>query len=321
MQTKACILLVNLGTPEAPTREALKPYLREFLSDPRVVEIPKAVWWPILNGIILNTRPAQSAKKYATIWTKDGSPLKCHTERQAALLQDLLGEKVTVDYAMRYGNPSIESVLKGMACDKLLVVPLYPQYAASSSGTVFDAVFDRLKTMRNPPELRIIKHFQNHPGYIAALAENISDYWKQNGRPEKLVISFHGVPKRTIDLGDPYQSECIETGKLLANALNLPEEDYVISFQSRFGKAEWLKPYTIEVLEDLGRQKRSRVDVVCPGFVSDCLETLEEIAVEVKQTFLNAGGGEFNYIPALNENEKWIQALSDIAITNLQGWT
>ncbi len=321
MQIKTGILIVNLGTPDAPTKAALRPYLKQFLSDPRVVEIPKPIWWLILNGILLNTRPAQSARKYATIWTNEGSPLKFHTGKQAGLLQELIGERATVKYAMRYGNPSIESVLKTMDCDRLLVIPLYPQYAASSSGTVFDAVFDCLKTMRNPPELRIIKHFQDHPGYIRALAGNISDYWKEKGRPEKLVMSFHGVPRRTIDLGDPYQSECLDTGRLLANALNLDEGQYEITFQSRFGRAEWLKPYTAETLENLGKQKLSRVDVVCPGFVSDCLETLEEIAMEVKQSYLNAGGGEFNYIPALNENEGWIRALSDIALTNLGDWT
>ncbi|MBY0578352.1 MAG: ferrochelatase [Burkholderiales bacterium] len=324
---QTAVLIVNLGTPEAPTKEALKPYLREFLSDPRVVEIPRAVWWTILNGYILNTRPAVSAKKYAQIWTREGSPLKRHTESQAKLLQGFLVEKsgspVLVDFAMRYGNPSIAEAidrLKTKGCDRLLVIPLYPQYAASASGTVFDSVFDCMKTLRNPPELRIIKHFHDHPGYIEALAANISGYWKKNGRPEKLVISFHGVPRRTLEKGDPYHCECLKTGRLLATALNLPEAGYAITFQSRFGRAKWLEPYTVQVLETLGKQKCARVDVVCPGFVSDCLETLEEINMEVKTSFMNAGGGEFNYIPALNESETWIHALTDIAMENLHGW-
>ncbi len=326
LQKRTGVLIVNLGTPEAPTKEALRPYLKEFLSDPRVVEIPRALWWPILNGIILNTRPAESARKYASIWTKEGSPLKVHTMRQAALLGIELGKlehPPLVDYAMRYGTPSISSVLEKMkldGCDRILVIPLYPQYAASSSGTVYDAVFKVFEAMRNPPELRIIKHFHDDKGYIDALAENISNYWAASGRPEKLLMSFHGVPKRTLELGDPYHCECLKTGRLLSEALNLAEDEYMISFQSRFGRAEWLKPYTVEAAEQFGKQKISRMDVVCPGFVSDCLETLEEIAMEVKQVFLNAGGGEFNYIPALNENQKWIEALARIAMDNLHGW-
>jgi ferrochelatase len=325
-QKRTGVLIVNLGTPEAPTKEALRPYLKEFLSDTRVVEIPRAVWWPILNGIILNTRPAESAKKYASIWTNEGSPLKVHTARQADLLGNELGKldhPPLVEYAMRYGNPSIAGVLEKMkleGCDRILVIPLYPQYAASSSGTVYDAVFKVLEAMRNPPELRIIKHFHDDKGYIDALAENISHYWKKNGRPEKLLMSFHGVPRRTLELGDPYHCECLKTGRLLSEALNLTDDEYMISFQSRFGRAEWLKPYTVEAAEQFGKKKISRMDVVCPGFVSDCLETLEEIAMEVKQVFLNAGGGEFNYIPALNENPEWIAALARIATENLHGW-
>lgn len=325
-QKRTGVLIVNLGTPDAPTKEALRPYLKEFLSDPRVVEIPRAVWWLILNGVILNTRPAESAKKYASIWMKEGSPLKVHTERQAALLGEALGKlehPPLVEYAMRYGNPSIAGVIDKMkleGCDRILVIPLYPQYAASSSGTVYDAVFKEIGAMRNPPELRIIKHFHDDKGYIAALAENISNYWKANGHPEKLLMSFHGVPKRTLELGDPYHCECLKTGRLLAEALNLSEDEYMISFQSRFGRAEWLKPYTVEVAEQFGKDKIARMDVVCPGFVSDCLETLEEIAMEVKQVFLNAGGGEFNYIPTLNDNQEWIDALARIATANLHGW-
>jgi ferrochelatase len=324
---KTGILLINLGTPDAPTAPALRIYLKEFLSDPRVVEIPRAVWWLILNGVILNTRPKKSAEKYAQIWTGEGSPLKFHTERQAKLLKGSLGERVksgvVVEYAMRYGNPSVASVLarlKEQGCDRILVLPLYPQYAASSTATAFDAVFQSLTAMRNMPAIRSVKHYHDHPGYIAALAQNVRDYWQQNGRPDKLVMSFHGVPRFSLDKGDPYHCECQKTGRLLAEALGLDGKQYQICFQSRFGRAEWLQPYTAATLEALGKEGVGRVDVVCPGFVADCLETLEEIAMEVKASFLNAGGKEFHYIPALNERADWIAALTDIALEHLQGW-
>jgi protoporphyrin/coproporphyrin ferrochelatase len=324
---KTGILLINLGTPDAPTAEAVRPYLREFLSDPRVVEIPKAVWWPILNGIILNTRPKKSAAKYATIWMPEGSPLRVHTEKQTSLLQGYLSQRTkapyVVDYAMRYGNPSIPSVLRKLKeqnCQRILVVPMYPQYAASSSGTAFDIVFAEILKMRNTPALRTIKNFHDNPGYIKALANNINDYWMKNGRPEKLVMSFHGLPQFSLDKGDPYHCECHKTGRLLAYELGLKPEQYFISFQSRFGKAEWLKPYTTVTLKELGKQKTRRVDVVCPGFVADCLETLEEIAMEGKEDFQHAGGGEYHYIPCLNERDDWMHALTDLVMDNLQGW-
>ncbi len=321
------ILLVNLGTPEAPTAQAVRPYLQEFLSDPRVVEIPRVVWWLILNGIILNTRPKKSAAKYATVWLPEGSPLRVHTAKQTALLQGFLGERTkapfVVDYAMRYGNPSIPSVLRKLReqnCQRILVVPMYPQYAASSTGTAFDGVFRELLQMRNTPALRTIKNFHDHPGYIKALANNINEYWMKNGRPEKLVMSFHGLPQFSLDKGDPYHCECHKTGRLLAQELGLKPEQYFLSFQSRFGKAEWLKPYTTATLLDLGKQKTRRVDVVCPGFVADCLETLEEIAQEGKEDFQHAGGGEYHYIPCLNERNDWIHALTDLVMDNLHGW-
>jgi ferrochelatase len=324
---KTGILLINLGTPEAPTAEAVRPYLKEFLSDPRVVEIPKAIWWPILNGIILNTRPKKSAKKYAKVWLPEGSPLRVHTAKQAVQLQGYLGERTKtpflVDYAMRYGSPSIPSVLRKLReqnCQRILVVPMYPQYAASSTATAFDIVFAELQQMRNTPALRTIKNFHDHPGYIKAMANNINEYWIKNGRPEKLVMSFHGLPQFSLDKGDPYHCECHKTGRLLAQELGLKPEQYFLSFQSRFGKAEWLKPYTTATLKQLGKQKTKRVDVVCPGFVADCLETLEEIAMEGKEDFQHAGGGEFNYIPCLNERNDWMHALTDMVMDNLQGW-
>ena len=325
---KTAVLLINLGTPEAPTPQAVKPYLREFLSDPRVVEIPRAIWWFILNGIILNTRPKKSAAKYASIWMPEGSPLKVHTARQAVLLQGYLGVKtqatpLVIDYAMRYGNPSIPDVLarlKAQNCQRILLVPLYPQYAASATATAIDAVIGELQKMRNMPAVRSIKHFHDNAAYIKATAQNIRDYWTLHGRPDKLVMSFHGVPRYTLEKGDPYHCECLKSGRLIAEELKLNPDQYLISFQSRFGKAEWIKPYTTTTLKELGKQHTRRVDVVCPGFVSDCLETLEEIAQEGKEDFKHAGGGEYHYIPCLNERPDWIHALTDLVLDNLQGW-
>jgi ferrochelatase len=324
---KTGILLINLGTPDAPTAAAVKPYLREFLSDPRVVEIPRALWWPILNGIILNTRPRKSAEKYALIWTAEGSPLLVHTQRQAKLLRGYLGESLAdapiVEYAMRYGNPSVAAgldKLKQQHCERILVVPLYPQYAASSTASAFDAVFEALGKMRNMPEIRTIRHFHDHPGYVAALAASVREDWQKNGRPDVLVMSFHGVPRYALEKGDPYHCECQKTGRLLAEALELQPQQYRICFQSRFGRAEWLKPYTAATLEELGKQGVGRVDAICPGFVGDCLETLEEIAMEGKATFLGAGGKTYRYIPCLNERPDWIEALVAIVGEHLQGW-
>ncbi len=320
-------MLVNLGTPDAPTAKALKPYLRQFLSDTRVVEIPKPIWWLILNGVILNTRPKKSAQKYASIWLNAGSPLRVYTEKQAILLKGFLGERTRspfiVDFAMTYGNPSIPDALgrlKEQNCQRILIVPMFPQYAGSAAGPVFDQVFAAMQKMRNLPALRTVKHFHDHPGYISALAANIEDYWKKNGRPEKLLMSFHGVPRFTHEKGDPYPCECHKTGRLLAERLGLTSEQYIVSFQSRFGRAEWVQPYTAATLKKLGKEKTRRVDVVCPGFVSDCLETLEEIAMECREEFLSAGGEEYHYIPCLNDNDQWIHALTDLVFENLQGW-
>lgn len=322
------ILLVNLGTPDAPTPQAVRRYLREFLSDPHVVEIPRFLWWAALNLFVLTTRPKRSAERYAQIWTKDGSPLKVHTQRQAILLRGYLGERIkhpmVVEYAMRYGQPSIAErlqELKSQNCDRILLVPLYPQYAASTTGTVYAAALEYVVRMRNMPALRTVRHFHDHTGYINAVAQSIRDYWMHNGRPDRLVMSFHGVPRFTLDRGDPYHCECQKTARLLTEALTLRPEQFRIAFQSRFGRAEWLRPYTADVLTELGRQKLGRVDVVCPGFVSDCLETLEEIAIEGKTAFLQAGGREFHYIPCLNERDDWIQTLTDIVLKQLLGWT
>ncbi|MFA6178525.1 MAG: ferrochelatase, partial [Candidatus Methylopumilus sp.] len=313
--------------PDAPEAPALRRYLEQFLSDRRVVEIPRAIWWLILNGVILNIRPKKSAEKYAQVWTKEGSPLLAHARKQAQLLQGFLSQRIAspfaVELGMSYGNPSMASAIEKLVaqqCDRILVFPLYPQYAASSTASALDAVWRVLLNTRNVPAIRTIRHYHDHPAYIEALANSVREHWMINGRPEKLVMSFHGVPRYTLDKGDPYHCECHKTGRLLAETLELSKEQYLVCFQSRFGKAEWLKPYLATTLEDLGKQRIKRIDVICPGFSSDCLETLEEIAMEGKEIFKQSGGGEFYYIPALNEREPWIHAMCDIALENLSGW-
>jgi protoporphyrin/coproporphyrin ferrochelatase len=326
-QPQIGVLLVNLGTPEAPTIPALRRYLKQFLSDPRVVEVPRLMWLPFLNVVILNTRPAKSAIKYATIWTDEGSPLRIHTQTQARLLQRRLDEvghsPLLVEYAMRYGEPSIPAQLarlKEAHCTRILVVPLYPQYAASTTASSMDVVGEYMTKLRNTPELRFVRNFCDRPGYIRALAENVKRHWAQHGTPDKLVMSFHGVPRFSLDKGDNYHCECQKSGRLLAEALALRPHQYLVTFQSRFGKAQWLQPYTQPTLEEFARQGIKRVDVICPGFVSDCLETLEEIAMECKSAFLEAGGADFHYIPALNETPEWIAALGDLVKDHLGNW-
>lgn len=324
--SRPAVLFVNLGTPDAPTTPAVRRYLRQFLSDPRVVEIPKAAWWFILNGIILPFRSSKSAEKYASIWSKEGSPLKVHTEKQALLLRGYLGERghdVRVAYAMRYGSPSIADTidrLKAEGCDRILVVPAYPQYSGTTTASINDAVSAHLANVRNLPEMRFVKHYHDQEAYIHALAKSVQAYWDMHGEPDKLVMSFHGVPKRTLQLGDPYHCECHKTARLLASQLGLGADRHMVTFQSRFGKAEWLQPYTAPTLQQLAREGIKRVDVMCPGFTSDCLETLEEIAMEARQDFLAAGGKEFHYIPCLNESPDWIRALADVAESHMGGW-
>ena len=322
--SRTAILLANLGTPAAPTASALRRYLAEFLGDRRVVDLPRWLWWPILYGIILTTRPAKSAQKYARIWTPEGSPLKVHTERQAKLLRGLLGEAgdkdVVVAWAMRYGDPAIGEVLDelvGQGADRIAILPLYPQYAGSTTASVYDAV-DAWR-QRHPKSAQFvdIREYCEHPAYIAALAANIREHWQAHGRPDKLVMSFHGIPKHAVEKGDPYADQCRRTANRLAAALNLDASAWQLTFQSRFGRAEWLQPYTQPTLEALARGGVSRVDVVCPGFVTDCLETLEEIGMECRDAFLAAGGTEFHYIPCLNERPDWIAALATIARNHL----
>ncbi len=324
--TKTAVLLVQLGTPDEPTPTALRRYLKEFLSDPRVVEIPALIWKFILYGIILNVRPKKSAAKYASVWTKEGSPLRVHSVKQSKALKGWMGEQgcnVEVALAMRYGQPSVSHVLrelrdKGM--DRLLVLPMYPQYAAATTATAMDAVFKELSLWRNQPEIRTIKHFHDDPGYIDALATHVRKQWQRDGEPAHFLMTFHGVPRRSLTLGDPYHCECLKTGRLLAERLGLRKDQYSLSFQSRFGRAEWLQPYTTQVLKELAKTVKGRLDVFCPGFVVDCLETLEEIALEGKEDYHQAGGGDYGYIPCINENDQFIASLGQLALSHMQAW-
>ena len=320
------VLYCNLGTPDEPTAPALRRYLAEFLSDQRVVEIPRLLWLAILHGIILRIRPKKSAAKYASIWMPDGSPLKVWTQRQAALLGAELqsvGHHVQVRYAMRYGNPSIASqleLLKEQGVTRVLIMPAYPQYSATTTASVFDAVYAWAAKVRRLPEFRFANHYHDDPGYIAALAASIQTYWAANGQADKLVMSFHGVPERTLQMGDPYHCECYKTARLLAEKLGISKDRYQLTFQSRFGKAKWLEPYTEPTLIKLAQDGVRSVDVVCPGFTGDCLETLEEISMEAREAFLHAGGEKFSYIPCLNDSPAWIAALANITAQHLSGW-
>lgn len=323
---RTAIVLCNLGTPDEPTAAALRRYLGAFLGDHRVVEIPRAIWWWILHGVILRLRPRKSAEKYASIWTPEGSPLKVWTDRQATLLRGYLGERghqVTVRYAMRYGNPSIPAVLdelKAAGTARVLILPAYPQYSGTTTASVFDAVAQWGLKIRQLPEFRFINRYHDDTGYIDALARRMRAHWMQHGQAEQLVMSFHGVPERTLRLGDPYHCECQKTARLLAERLGLARDRYRITFQSRFGKARWIEPYTEPTLVDLAQNGVKSVDVVCPGFTSDCLETLEEIDIEARQAFLRAGGETFHYIECLNDSPAWSRALADLAERHLQGW-
>ena len=327
-KTTSCtaVLFCNLGTPDEPTAPALRRYLAEFLSDHRVVEIPRPLWLAILHGIILRIRPKKSAAKYASIWMPEGSPLKVWTQRQAGLLNDELakmGHHVQARYAMRYGNPSIASQLDALKADgvtRVLIMPAYPQYSATTTASVFDAVYAWAAKVRRLPEFRFVNHYHDDPGYINALAASIQAYWAANGQADKLVMSFHGVPERTLQLGDPYHCECYKTARLVAEKLGLSKDRYQLTFQSRFGKAKWLEPYTEPTLIKLAQEGVKSVDVVCPGFTGDCLETLEEISMEAREAFMHAGGKKFSYIPCLNDSLAWVAALAGISAQHLAGW-
>jgi ferrochelatase len=318
------LLLANLGTPDAPTAGAVRRYLREFLSDPRVVQLPRIVWLPILYFLVLPFRPSKSARKYASIWKPEGSPLRIYHERQAQLLRGYLGQKlgkqVPVVAAMRYGKPSIAAGLEELrlaGCDRLLVIPMYPQYAQSTTASTEDAIAKALKRWRPAPTLKVVKDFHDHTAYVKAVAKNVNDYWMKTGRPDRLVMSFHGIPKKVSDAGDPYAAQCRESARLIAAELGWNDGRTIVTFQSRFGAAEWLQPYTDATLKQLGRDGVGRVDVVCPGFAADCLETLEEIAQLGREQYLEAGGKEFHYIPSTNDTPAWMTALSILAMENL----
>ena len=323
---RTAILFCNLGTPDEPTPAAVRRYLAEFLSDQRVVEIPRLAWMLILHGFVLRVRPAKSAAKYASIWTPEGSPLRVWTEKQAKLLLGWLGQRghqVLVRHAMRYGQDSIASqldALKAEGATRILILPAYPQYSATTTASIFDAVYAWGRRTRRIPELRFVNHYHDDAMYIEALAKRVRKHWQDYGRGEHLVMSFHGVPERTLHLGDPYHCECFRTAHLLAQRLHLRREEFTVSFQSRLGRAKWLEPYTEPTLIALARGGTAHVDVVCPGFTSDCLETLEEIAMEGKEAFLHAGGKEFQYIPCLNDQPEWISALCSVSLQHMGGW-
>ena len=321
------ILITNLGTPQAPTKKSVRKYLAEFLSDKRVIETPRIIWWPILYGIILNLRPKRSARAYAKIWTNEGSPLRIITLRQTQKIKQelatLLKYPIVVEMAMRYGQPSIKSVLEKFRRSnirRILVFPLYPQYSSTTTGSTFDAVTKELQSWRWIPEIRFISHYHDDIGYINALSESISAHWLKNGKPDKILFSFHGLPKKYFDSGDPYFCECQKTGRLTAQKLKLKEDEWTVSFQSRFGPMQWLKPYTDDVLVSWAKKGISNVHVICPGFSSDCLETLEEIQIQYRSIYLNAGGKQFSYIPALNDEPNHIKILTSIILRHCEGW-
>lgn len=321
------VLLTNLGTPTAPTPTALRRYLAEFLSDPRVVEVPRWLWLPILHGVILRFRPRRSSHAYAQIWSEGGSPLLVHSRQQLAALNERLaaryGDRMLAALGMRYGAPSIRSGVRDLlaaGAQRLIVLPLYPQYAAATTGSTFDALAAALCAERRLPDVRFIACYHDHPDYIEALRQSLEQHWATHGRTPMLLFSFHGIPERYLRAGDPYHCHCHKTARLVASALGLAEGQWRVTFQSRFGREPWLRPYTDVALEELGRARTPRVDVCCPGFAADCLETLEEIALRGREIFVAAGGGAFHYIPALNAAPAHIDLLERLCIENSAGW-
>ncbi len=324
---KAGVLLVNLGSPEEPTPASVRQYLKEFLSDPRVVEIPQPLWWLILNLVVLNVRPKKSAALYKTIWMDEGSPLLVHSRHQEKRLRALLASRypgrIEVELGMRYGNPSIADALESLrnaGVQRLLVLPLYPQYSGSTTGSVFDAVSDVLRQWRWVPELRFISSYHDDPDYIEAMAAHIERHWEQHGRAAHLVLSFHGVPKRFLLSGDPYHCQCQKTARLLVERLGLSDGEWRLAFQSRFGREEWLKPYLDKTLKAMPKEGYKHIEVFSPGFSADCLETLEEIAETNREGFIDAGGESFTYIPALNATEPHIDMMAKLVEWHMQGW-
>ena len=324
---RIAVLLINLGTPDAPTAPAVRRYLRQFLSDPRVIEIPRFLWAIILNLFVLPSRPKRVAEAYASIWEGD-SPIRAILKEQAHLLTPHLEAaaapfRVSVHPAMSYGNPGIPDVmdqLRSEGVDHFVMLPLFPQYSATSTGAVYDAVNKWALTQRNLPNISIVKDYFAHPLYIKALAESILRFQEKHGKPEKLMFSFHGIPQPYADKGDPYPQRCKCTAAQVAHTLGLTDDEWIISFQSRFGKQEWVKPYTDVVLEEWGKQGVRSVQVVSPAFSADCLETLEELAIENRDNFINAGGQAYHYIPALNADAAHIELLAAISTPLVKGW-
>ena len=320
---KPGVLLVNLGTPDSPTAPALKRYLAEFLSDPDVVTLPRILWLPFLHLVVLRTRPVRSAEAYARIWTPKGSPLLVNSRALAVKLQAALPKRLgaTVALGMRYGNPSIESALTALrkaGVTRLLVLPLYPQYAVATTASTFSAVRRSLKQMHWSPRIATLHDYHTDPVYISALAKSVREYWKKHGRGKRLLISFHGIPKQVSDAGDPYAEQCETTAKALAMELKLTEGAWQATYQSRFGPAEWLKPYTETALKECAVAGMGEVDVICPGFPADCLETLEEIGLRYAESFRAGGGKNLRYIPALNARADHVKALTEIAVARLK---
>ena len=321
------VLLVNLGTPEAPTPAAVRRFLKEFLWDPRVVEFPRPLWWLVLNGIILRVRPSKSAAAYREIWTDEGSPLMIHSAALVDKVSTELEQRspgfYRVELGMTYGEPSIGNAidrLREAGARRLLVLPLYPQYSGTTTASVIDRVAKKLGKLRWPPETRFVNQYHDAPGYIDALASSIREYWDANGRGSHLLFSLHGVPKYTLDGGDPYHCQCQKTGRLVAEALGLADDEWTLSFQSRVGRSEWLRPYTDETVAELGKKGIEQLDVACPGFATDCLETLEEIAMQNAEFFTEAGGKELRYIPCLNSRPDHVRLLADLVEQHSGGW-
>lgn len=321
------ILITNTGTPSNPTPGAVRQFLKEFLSDRRVIKYPRWLWVPFLHAVILNVRPRRSAHLYRKIWTEWGSPLLNTVQDQSEGIKRLLAmrtkQPLEVAIGMRYGEPSIRNGLQklnAMGAERFLIFPLFPQYSGTTTGSSFDAVFEELGDWRKIPETRTIHGYHDHSAYISALTNSIRSHWDDRGTPERLLFSFHGIPLSYAQDGDPYESQCFQTAELVASGLGLGSDEWEVSFQSRFGPQEWLKPYTHELLVGWGRSGLKRVDVICPGFSADCLETIYEIDQEGRYRFQNEGGGEFHYIPALNSDDDHLTALSEIIATNLRGW-
>ena len=321
------VLLVNLGTPDSPSVSDVRRYLREFLWDPRVVEVPRPIWWLVLNLVILTTRPRRSARAYAKVWTEEGSPLLVISKRQQAALQARMEEQggtpVNVVLAMRYGRPAVASGLQALrdsGAKRVLVLPLYPQYSATTTAAIVDAVAEELRHWRELPELRFINDYHRHPAYIRALADSVRRYRTLHGEPDKLLLSFHGIPQEYADAGDPYAEQCYRTADLLVAALDLPKDRWQLSFQSRLGPKQWLQPYTDHTLEALAKEGVRNIHVMCPGFSVDCLETLEEVAMENRNIFLEAGGESYGYIECLNDQASHIQLFTELIAQHTLGW-